>query len=103
MEFVVSASSIAVNFFPTSVIDEIYQNVQTIVSTPVYSVPLNRPFGADAVMLDLPLPVSQAKLAAKLVQAVEKFEPRVSVVKVTFTGDAEAGKLIPSVTFRIKE
>ncbi len=104
MEFIVSATAnmSKVNFAPSSVMEEVYQNVRTIVATPVYSVPLNRSFGVNAVMLDLPLPVAQAKLAAEIVQAIEKFEPRVTVRKVSFTGNAESGNVKPYITLRLK-
>jgi predicted component of type VI protein secretion system len=44
----------------------------------------------------------QAKLAAEIVQAIEKFEPRVAVVKVSFTGNAESGNVKPYVVLRLK-
>jgi phage baseplate assembly protein W len=104
MEFIVSAiaNKNKVNFAPSSVMEEVIQNVQTIIATPIYSTPLNRSFGVDAIMLDLPLPVLQAKLAAEIVQAIEKFEPRVAVVKVNFTGNAESGNVKPYVTLSLK-
>lgn len=104
MEFIVSAiaNKNKVNFAPSSVMEEVIQNVQTIIATPIYSTPLNRSFGVDAIMLDLPLPVLQAKLAAEIVQAIEKFEPRVTVMKVSFTGNAESGNVKPYVTLSLK-
>jgi len=104
MEFIVSAiaNKNKVNFAPSRVMEEVIQNVQTIIATPIYSTPLNRTFGVDAIMLDLPLPVLQAKLAAEIVQAIEKFEPRVAVVKVSFTGNAESGNVKPYVVLRLK-
>lgn len=104
MEFIVSAiaNQSKVNFAPSNVMEEVIQNVQTIIATPIYSTPLNRSFGVDAIMLDLPLPVLQAKLAAEIVQAIEKFEPRVAVVKVSFTGNAESGHVKPYVVLRLK-
>lgn len=93
----------AVNFSPASEIEEIIQNVRTIMTTPVYSVPLDRMFGLNPEMVDLPLPVAQARLTAEIVAKVEKFEPRVSVTKVTFAGDGIDGRLEPTVSLRIKE
>lgn len=97
------AASTAVNFAPATTTEEIFQNVRTILATPVYSVPLDRAFGVNATMLDLPMPVSQAKLAAEIVQAIQQFESRVEVTKVLFSGDAQAGKLQPTVRLRLKE
>lgn len=95
--------SVAVDFSPATAIEEILQNVRTILATPVYSVPLDRAFGVNAELLDLPMPVARAKLAAEIVQAVQKFEPRVEVIKVLFAGDTIAGRLQPTVRLRLKE
>lgn len=95
--------NIAVNFAPAATAEEILQNVRTILATSVYSVPLNRAFGVNAELLDLPLPVAKAKLSAQIIQAIQKFEPRVEVTRVSFTGDGAAGRLQPTVRLRLKE
>ena len=104
MEIEITAGvSTAVNFAPVTTEEEILQNVRTILATPVYSVPLDRAFGVNAELVDLPIPASQAKLASEIVQAIQKFEPRVEVTKVSFTGDAIDGRLQPTVRLRLKE
>ncbi|HWR07744.1 GPW/gp25 family protein [Sporomusa sp.] len=104
MEIEITATaSMVVNFAPATTMEEILQNVQTILATPVYSVPLDRAIGVNAELLDLPMPVSQARLAAEIVQALQKFEPRVEVTKVFFTCDALSGRLQPTVRLRLKE
>ena len=104
MEFEITAdTSVTVNFAPATTTEEIWQNVRTVLATPVYSVPLDRAFGVNEELLDLPMPVSQARLAAEIVQALQQFEPRVEVTKVTFTGDALTGKLRPTVRLRLRE
>lgn len=104
MEIELTATpSTAVNFAPASTAEEILQNVRTILATPVYSVPLDRAFGVNAELLDLPLPVAKAKLTAEIVQAIQKSEPRVEVTRVSFTGEAIAGRLQPTVRLRLKE
>ena len=55
--------------------------------------PLDRGFGIDVAMVDSPTPVAQAKLTASLVVAVHKYEPRATVKRVTYTGDAD-GRLV---------
>lgn len=92
-----------IDFSPGSELEEIIQNVRTIVTTPIYTVPLDRMFGLDAELVDLPIPVLQAKLTSKIVTAVQKFEPRVLVTGVSYSGDAMDGTLRPTVRFRIKE
>ena len=101
MELDITAQLGEVSFQPVSTIEEILQNVRTILTTPVYSVPLDRTFGLSATMLDAPIPVAQAKLTAEIIAAVHKWEPRVRVTKVTYEGDAADGVLRPKVRVRI--
>jgi len=93
----------AINFAPASTAEEVIQNVRTILTTTVYSVPLDRNFGINPDMLDLPMPAAQARLTAEIVAAVEKFEPRAAVTEVAFAGDGADGILQPSIQLRIKE
>ncbi len=103
MEFDVTATLEEINFRPGSTLEEILQNVRTIVTTPKYSVPLDRNFGITATMLDAPMPVSRAKLMAEIIDAIQRYEPRVRVTQVTFTGDGMDGILRPKVRVRIVE
>lgn len=103
MELDVTAQLGDVNFQPASTIEEILQNVRTILTTPVYSVPLDRTFGLSVTMLDAPVPIAQAKLTAEIIAAVHKWEPRARVTKVIYEGDAADGVLRPKVRVRIVE
>lgn len=75
----------------------IIQNVRMILSTPKYSVALDRNFGIDAALVDKPLPVAKAKITAEIIAAIQKYEPRVKVTKVLFAGDGADGILKPRV------
>lgn len=103
MEFEVSASLEGVDFAPPSEAAEILQNVRTIITTPKYSVPLNREFGVTAAWLDEPLPVAQARLTAEIITAVQQWEPRVRVTQVTYETDPAQGVLRPKVRVRLVE
>ncbi|BBB91062.1 MAG TPA: GPW/gp25 family protein [Methylomusa anaerophila] len=105
MEIEISALTVPteIDFAPTTELQEIIQNVRTILTTPIYSVPLDRNFGVNAEMLDLPIPVAQARLSAEIVTAIQKYEPRVEVTEVSFTGDGMDGVLQPTVKLRIRE
>ncbi len=87
-----------INFAPSTLEEEIIQNVKTICTTPKYSVPLDREFGVDTEALDRPTPKAMALIRAELVQAIRKYEPRCKVKRVDFDGDIN-GKL--SVLVRI--
>ncbi|GEA17733.1 GPW/gp25 family protein [Moorella sp. E306M] len=103
MEYEVLATPGEIDFAPQSTLAEILQNVRTILTTPKYSVPLNREFGVTSTWLDDPLPVAQARLTAEIIAEVQRREPRVRVTQVTFEGDAQEGILRPKVRVRLVE
>lgn len=90
-----------IDIIPQTETFEIVQNVRTIILTQKYSVPLDREFGLDTRVLDMPLPVAQARLTAEIATAISRFEPRAKLKKVRFDGDGKTGKLIPLVTIEI--
>ena len=91
-----------IDFAPASEVAEILQNLRTIITTTKYSVPLDRDLGVDAEMLDLPINVAQAKLQSEMITAIKKYEPRVEITSISFTG-TEDGVLVPKVQVRIKD
>nr|WP_278430010.1 GPW/gp25 family protein [Brevibacillus laterosporus] len=101
MEEEVRADSRPINFLATGK-EEILQNVYTILTTPRGSVPLDREFGIDTSILDDPTPVAKARATAEIFEKVNKYEPRVSITKVSFT-EKEDGVLIPVVKLAVKE
>lgn len=92
--------STMISFSPSSEEEEILQNVRTILATVKGSIPLDRDFGIDASYLDEPIPVAKAKLASEIVTALKKYEARVTVTSISFTG-TEDGILKPKVQVRI--
>lgn len=64
---------------------EIARNVKTILRTPVGTCPLYRDFGINtAVAIDRPMDVAKNFLAVEIMEAVERYEPRVRVSAVDF-------------------
>ena len=102
MEIEVLATQKEINFAPSNLVEEVAQNVRTICTTPKYSVPLDRLFGVNAVIVDRPTPRAIAEMQAELIQAIRKFEPRCRVKKVSFDGDVD-GKLTARVRIEIRE
>ena len=82
---------------PTTEAEEIVQNVRTILTTRRGSVPLDRAFGIDTVLIDLPVTAIKGRLTTEIIEAVERFEPRVEVKEVKFAGDAAEGAVYPVV------
>ncbi len=89
-----------IDFYPIG-ISEILQNVATIISTPRGSVPLDRNFGIDVSMLDLPLEIAENLLTVQIMEAIATYEERVEVIKVTYEKDHLIGKLQPKVQVNI--
>ncbi|WP_434171189.1 hypothetical protein AHYW_002608 [Providencia manganoxydans] len=86
-------------------LDEIYQNVRTILATTRGSVFLDRHFGIDSSLLDQPTPAALSRYRAHVVTEIEKQEPRVKVVSVSFEQTTEKtgkGELRPVVSIQIK-
>jgi phage baseplate assembly protein W len=80
---------------------EILQNVRMIMNTITCSCPLNREFGwSDAI--DGPVNIAQAKISQRIVAAINKYEPRARVIKITFQG-GQNGLLKPIVRVSINE
>lgn len=67
---------------------EIERNVRTLLTTPVGTCPLYREFGIQLTALDQPLEVAQNIMAVEIMDAVERWEPRVRVTDVTVEADA---------------
>lgn len=103
MEYNVMAQSQEINFAPVTETEEILQNIRTIITTPKYSVPLNREFGVTMSWLDNPMPVAQAQLTAEIITEIQKWEPRARVTQVTFTESGQEGILIPNVKVRVSD
>ena len=90
-----------VDFSPGGTFKEVMQNVKTILTTRKGSVPMDREFGIDGAMVDMPIAAAQAKMTAEIVAAVQKYEPRVKVVSVQYDGKEMEGRLGTKVRVRI--
>ena len=89
-------------FIPASEYEEILQNVRTIITTMKKTVPMDREFGIDGELIDLPIAAAQAKLTGAIVAAVAKYEPRAQVVSVDYEGKETDGTLQPKVRIKLK-
>lgn len=96
-----------IDFAPSTVLKEIIQNVRTIITTVKTSVPLDRGFGIDGTIVDLPIPVARARITTEILQAINQYEPRAKVVSVDFSDtlfvDYVEGSLRPNVVIAIDD
>lgn len=91
-----------INFSPSTTIEEILQNVNTIVTTSKFSVPLFREFGVDASFLDEPTPLVKSKMVAEITEKVEFFEERVIVEQISIESNND-GRMIPTLQISIRQ
>lgn len=90
--------------------DALLQNIRIIVLTTMYSVPLDRGFAHVGDFIDSPSPQVTARLVARLTDAIEDKEPRVTVQRISLEpagqDNMEAamqGRLYPRVYFDLKD
>ena len=89
-----------IDIAPKNDVNEILQNVRTILATTKGTIPLDREFGIDGSVIEMPTMQAQAYLTNEIFQAIRRYEPRVSIDNITFDGEI-TGKLIPKVVITI--
>lgn len=92
----------AIDFAPKTTTEEVLQNVRTIISTIKYEIPLDRGFGIDGDVIDMPMQQAQAKLTQEIFRAVRQYEPRAIIESISFSGD-ESGRLTSKLEVSIRE
>lgn len=92
-----------VNFAPNTVVEEVLQNVATLLSTIRYTVPYDRMLGINPNYLDDPSPVTRARLTADILETIQKYEPRAKVIEILFKEDQREGILVPTVRMDVNE
>jgi len=90
-------------------VDALLQNIKIIILTSIYSIPLDRGFAHLNEIVDSPAPHVTARLAGELIEAIEKYEPRVKVESLTFEEISDrrglfmAGRLTPRLRFSVRD
>lgn len=92
-----------INLAPETVVEEVLQNVAVIISTPQFTVPLDRGLGLKQEFVDKPIPAAKPLLIAEVLDAIEAYEPRAEVAGVEFVSATDGGKLVPQVEVNIKD
>ncbi len=92
----------AIDLAPKTTVEEVLQNVRTIISTIKYEIPLDRGFGIDGDVIDMPMQQAQAKLTQEIFRAVRQYEPRAIIEFISFSGN-ESGRLTPKLEVSIRE
>ena len=93
----------AIDWEPGSQMAEIAQNIRTLLSTHVFSVPLDRRLGISWGAVDEPLDGStESVLREELFNAIHNYEPRVVIRSIEFEYDTDEQRLTPIVDVSIK-
>ena len=75
----------SVSLAPSSNFEEIAQNIRTLLLTPKGSVVLDRDFGVDYSLLDLPIDIAKARLTAEIAAAINRYEPRAKLLAADYS------------------
>lgn len=100
-QYTITYTPSIVNFRPVDMLEEIHQNINTILSTYKFTVPLFREFGFDARFIDRPLSILRPLYVKEVVETVEKYEPRVIVEEVKMTAEID-GIAYPIIIFSLR-
>lgn len=88
--------------FGATGISEVIQNVRFILTTMMDSCPMDRDFSWNPAV-DAPMNVAQTRITARVIEAIEAYEPRAEVMSVTFDAEPLNGRLIPKVRVKIHD
>jgi len=90
------------NLRPATEVEEILQCVKCCLWTAKGTVFNYRDFGIDVTMIDRPINAVQNKFVAECARAIQKFEPRCRLKKISWAkSDALDGQLKPIITIEI--
>lgn len=84
--------------FRATGVDKILQNVALILSTFVISCPFTREFESSLT----PFQLVKRRNTARLIESIQRFEPRAIIIDVDYLGDIYIGKLEPVVKVIVK-
>lgn len=88
--------------FGAKEIQEVMQNVRTIITTPKGTQPLDRDFGISTDFVDRPIPRAQAMAEQEIFMALRKYEPRAILKLITWNADPINGSIKPDVTVQVR-
>ncbi len=105
MTYTVDASALSgLTLNETDTVASVLQNVAVILNTWKGEVPQFRDFGIDPEILHRPVNVAKALLRADIIDAVGKYEPRATVMNVTFEMDSQyPDRLNPIVEIEVDD
>jgi len=101
---ILGATPDKINFSPSTVVEEVRQNIAMLLTTVAGSVPLDRKLGIDTSFIDAPALRAMMKARIFILETIQDYEPRVEVKNIDFVADADSaadGKMKAKVKVRI--
>ena len=99
---ITSNDDLKINFAPKTLIEEVIQNVRTLISTIKWQIPLARDIGISGDVVDMPILQAKARLSQEIIQCLKRCEQRAQIQKIEFETD-ETGRLKPKIEVKILE
>ena len=94
---------INLNIEPTTVEEEVIQNLWVLYSSLEYDCPLDRGLGMKADYIDRPIETTKALAMSDIYEKTEEYEPRAEIVDISFSADYQRGILKPIVEVEVSE
>ncbi|HBV0494753.1 TPA: hypothetical protein L4Y59_003706 [Escherichia coli] len=102
--FTISSPSYSIDWSPKAVVEEVLQNVSTIINTQIGTVPYARKLGVNSSLVDSPSPIFIATATREIIQKISEFEPRAIIHSVTFERtDVSDGFIRPKLVIGVRE
>jgi phage baseplate assembly protein W len=80
---------------------EVLHNIMAILTTEIGTVPLDRNFGLDDSIIDLPINLAIPFLRQEIFLKIRRYEPRAQINSIEFVGDPVQGNLKPILSVSI--
>jgi hypothetical protein len=105
MSYKITASDLKeITLNQTDTTKSVIQNIALILQTRQQQTPLYRSFGLPGKFIDKPINIAKPIIVLEVKEAIEKFEPRATVLGVEFEIDeSNPGRLVPIVEVEINE
>ena len=83
--------------------EDLYKQLNNLLSTRKGTVPINRDFGLDWNVLSKPLDEAESDFVAELMEQIEAYIPELKASEIAFAVDPENGKIVPTITIERSE
>lgn len=83
-----------------SISENILECLKNLYETPVGTVALNRDFGIDFSILDMPVPTAKQAYTVEVIKKTKRFEPRADVESVIFKSVSDGNRLRPIIKIK---